>query len=368
MTQTEAIFMKTSTDEALFLSRWKQQAATRRRDMKYRHALRTLLGTGALLFFVGIASQGEAATVRPPVASDCSEDVTETFNAWLATVKDGSTIQLDHNGCYLSNGTIMFANKRNITIRGYGATIKASGEAPCPYDWTLNAQGYCVIPRNSDGTCPAGITYTEVGGECIGRANRSQLRFELGGDIVVRNLTVQGSNFTPDCAVGPPSRFSCYDSIREGDGNIHVLGSDGVLIDNVHFKNAWGDAFQASPGGTWDADGAGVVLAQNVTVQRSTVDTAGRHALSCTGCRNFVVQDNTITNIGYWEVDIEVETRTWNGDITLKRNTFSNVYVGILVVSPHISPSTLGPIVVQDNVRTAPPRVLHVGHGHPEQQ
>lgn len=67
--------------------------------------------------------------------TDCSKDVTDDFNSWLNTaVPDYSTINLVRNGCYLVNktketsmgwGSIVFFNKRGITIEGHGATIKA---------------------------------------------------------------------------------------------------------------------------------------------------------------------------------------------------------------------------------------------------
>src|SRR4051794_4987223 len=42
---------------------------------------------------------------RPPVPADCSRDVAREFNDWLATVPDGSIIDLAPGGCYLVNET-----------------------------------------------------------------------------------------------------------------------------------------------------------------------------------------------------------------------------------------------------------------------
>lgn len=291
----------------------------------------------------------------PPVAFDCSTDVTDAFNSWLANVPDGAVIALVPGGCYRSNGTILFNDKRNITVLGNGATIKASGAPACPPSTASNGNGYCVVPKNPDGRCPTGAVHITATGECAWPVNRAQLWFDRGGGLTVRDLTLQGSNFTPDCAESNPAR-SCYDSAREADGNLYVRGSDGILVDNVHLKNAWGDAVQASPGGSWDAEGRGAVMARNVTVRDSTVDTVGRMAFSCSGCANMAVTDSTITNVGYWVVDVEVEAKTWSGDMTLERNTYSNVYLGLIAVTPNLAPSTLGPIVVRDNVGTdAPP-------------
>jgi hypothetical protein len=289
--------------------------------------------------------------LTPPVASDCSVDVTAPFNTWLATVPDGSVIALKSQGCYRSNGTIKFTNRHNITIQGNGATIKASGPAACRPGGTMNAAGYCVVPRDPSNHCPAGTRIAWYDGiSCVQLYNRAQLWFDRGSNFVVRNLTLQGSNFSADCA--QPGGHSCYDSLREADANTFVFGTNGALFDHVNFKNAWGDAVELAPGGTWGASGNGAVITQNITVQYSTVNTTGRHAFTCTDCRNFVVSNNNITNVGYWVTDVEVEAPTWHGEVTLAANTYSHIYFGLLAVTPNVAPSTLGPIVVSDNIAT----------------
>ncbi|MFJ9824915.1 hypothetical protein ACIRSU_11120 [Streptomyces sp. NPDC101160] len=264
---------------------------------------------------VSTAVPASAVSVTPPVASDCSQDVTDAFNSWLATVPDGATIHLAHNGCYLTNGSITFTDRKNITIAGNGATIKATVD---------------VTPHT----------------------NRARLWFNRGGGFVVRNVTLQGTNFSPDCA--QPGGISCYNSVLEADTGIKVWGSDGVLIDRVHFENTWGDALEADPGGTWDAQGNGAVPARNVTVRNSTVHTTGRHAFSCIDCHNYIIADNVISNVGYWMVDVEIEGAVWSGDVTLARNTYSNVYLGLLAAASNLG-VTPGPFLIHDNVQTDDP-------------
>jgi hypothetical protein len=244
------------------------------------------------------------------VAADCSTDVTDGLNAWLATVPDGSTIDLA-GGCYLSNGTVLLDGRHNITIDGHGATVRASSNAP---DYT----------------------------------NRAQLALNLGSGITVRDLTLRGSNHTADCA--QPGGISCYRASQEWDHNLRATGTDGVLIDGVSFEHAWGDAVALSPGGNWDGLGVGALMTRNVTVQNSSIDTTGRMAFSCTGCASFTAQDNTITNIGYHVVDVEVEAATWSGDVTLLRNTYTNAYLSLLSATTG-GGTTLGPFVVRDNVQ-----------------
>jgi hypothetical protein len=251
----------------------------------------------------------------PPVAKDCSVDVTAALNAWLATVPDGATIDLA-GGCYLSNGTVSLALRTGLVIEGHGATIKA----------TTNAADY---------------------------TNRAQLALDRGSNITVRNLTLQGNNASLDCA---RPTGSCYDGAREWDHNLRITGTDGVLVDHVAFRHAWGDAVAMSPGGSSDAQGVGALMARNVTVQNSSIDTTGRMAFSCTGCHHFVAQDNTITNIGYHVVDVEVEAAAWTGDATLLRNTYSNVYLALLS-STTGGGSARGPFIIRGNVHTDGPVV-----------
>lgn len=261
-----------------------------------------------------------ARTYEPPIPSDCSRDVTYEFNSWLATVPDGSTIDLAHNGCYLVNETIrtpgpmdgegilVFRNRKDIILDGHGATIKTTRDVELDHE-------------------------------------RAQLYFESGGGFVVRNLTLQGTNLTPDCT----SPKSCYDPAREHDANVRVRAVDGLLLDGVQFKNAWGDGVEVDPGrGTLELR---AVMSRNVTIQRSTVDTTGRHAFACTGCSNFVVQDNKVTNIGYHVVDVETHDDVASGDLTLLRNTFSHFYLSIVAATSRTG-SKWGPFVVQHNVAT----------------
>jgi hypothetical protein len=211
-------------------------------------------------------------------------------------------------GCYLVQGTVRLTRRSGLTIDGHGAVIKATVENPAFTD-------------------------------------RAQILLDLGSNLTIRNLTLQGTNATPDCATS--GAVSCYDSAHEWDHNLHIKGTDGVLVDRVTFRHAWGDAVSLSPGGAWDGQGNGALMARNVTVQNSSVDTTGRMAFACTGCRNFTVQDSTITNVGYHVVDVEVEGAVWTGDVTLLRNTFSNVYLSLLSAAAGETGS--GPFVVRDN-------------------
>jgi hypothetical protein len=94
----------------------------------------------------------------PPVARDCSTDVSAPLTAWLATVPDGATVDLA-GGCYLANGTVWLRGKTGVTLAN--GTIRATANAP---DFT----------------------------------DRAQLAVDLGSGITLRDLTLDGSNRTAD--------------------------------------------------------------------------------------------------------------------------------------------------------------------------
>jgi hypothetical protein len=204
--------------------------------------------------------------------------VTAALNDWLATVPDGTADQRNvvdlAGGCFLSNGTVWLHERNHLVIDGAGATIKANVDLPA-------------------------------------YSNRAQLGITLGRDFLIRDLTLQGTN--------PASRYSEF---REFDHNLRLWGVQDVLVDNVTLRKAWGDAVSLHPAGSGatpdlsrelGCTGEGAVLATNITVQNSSVDGTGRHAFTCTGCRNFLVQDNHVQNVGYHFTDVEVEAEDLDG-------------------------------------------------------
>jgi hypothetical protein len=261
---------------------------------------------------IGRVAQGVTVSPPPWIPSNCTGDAdtnTLNFNIWISSsVANGDTISLATNGCYLSNGTILFEHRNNITIEGNDAIIKATSDV--------------AVAANP---------------------NRAQLWFKASSNIVVRNLTVQGHNFEDPCGAG------C--SQNPFDRNIWATATDGLLIEAVHFKNAWGDALGLDYGyGEVPPTDAPT---RNVTVRNSWVDTAGRHAFGCSNCENVLIADNPlITNIGLWGVNIEPEGPNWKGgNIRVERNTFSKLWLG-LFSSFTKQPSVRGPLIVRDNVQT----------------
>lgn len=251
-----------------------------------------------------IKSTSGGSTLSPPVASDCtySTDQTSALNNWIAnTVQDGDTISLDTNGCYRIDGSLTFTGRHDITIEGHNATLKATTNIPSGY--------------------------------------RARLTFNLGGGFVVRNVNLEGT-------YGGPSSDPTGTSF--GDTNIHITGTDGVLIENSRLLNTWGDGVLIQPGGDWNSQGVGAVQAKNITIKTTTIDTAGRHGVAVTHGHNVAITDNVITNVQSWIVDLETEAATWAVDAAIERNQFSNSWFGFVAAHGNV-----GPIVINDNTQTA---------------
>jgi len=161
---------------------------------------------------VAATAQVHAGAFEPPVPSDCTQDVTAEFNTWLATVvPDGADIFLRTNGCYLSNGTISFENRHNISIFGPGRDDTGLHGCLCQREQSAAA----VRPRWWL-CCPR-----------CGLA-RPKLHRRLRGIWPTQLLLTGGHLGT---CVGPR---------RLGQG------TDGVLLDNVQILNSCGDGFEAT--------------------------------------------------------------------------------------------------------------------------
>ena len=320
-------------------------------------------------------------------------DVTDELQAWLNTVPDGTESLYsiaDLGGkCFATKGDLELLSRHNITIEGSGGTLQAIDYEKCSlcsgtghgrtYTGTTSAEwdaAYAAAKADPDDASYHGRAIFEI---------------DIGSGFKIQNLTIQGNlarNFDTD---GDGDKEDAtveylYDFAREWDQNLRLMGPKNVTIDNVHFKNAWGDAVMLSGSyknqlqtkNLWTSepnDYFGVwapiqVFATDITIKNSFIDGAGRMAVGCVGCFNFVVQDTDMRNIGYALVDVEIESNDNNshGDISLIRNTIGAFRFGLLsAATGQASDSTLGPFVLQDNIqeqRSVPVSTIPIFIGH----
>lgn len=148
------------------------------------------------------------------IAADCSVDVTAQINAYIKGQVDGATITFPSNGCYRIDASIQIIDRRGIAINGNGSTFKQ-----------------VAVPA--------------------AKAGVPQWRILGGSDITLSNMTVQGVN----------TRAS-FDGNHEWDHNFAIIGTQGVVLDTVHGKNAGGDFVDIEPDRRklTNSDGTGSVI------------------------------------------------------------------------------------------------------------
>lgn len=257
------------------------------------------------------------------IPADCSANVTVQLNTFFAAQPNGAVITFPANACYIVNGTVQLVDRQNVTINGNGSTFKAVQVAA---DYT----------------------------------NRAQLLLLGGSGITVRNLTLQGVNTQ-----------ASFDGKHEWDHNLAIKGTQNVLLDGIHGRNAFGDFIDIAPDTrrVTNSDGTGGILAKGVTIQNSDMDISGRNGVSCTGCEDITVRNNTFSRIGYQGIDVEIEASKWYGrNIKVIDNTFSGG-VQLSMFNASATGSDTTDITVSGNVMTATVKTcqpaIHLDAGAP---
>lgn len=243
------------------------------------------LGAGMLLSAPQAASAATAHTIPASVPANCSADVTAQFQSYLGSVADGDTIQFPAGACYRLDGALRLTDRHDLTFVGLGsgATLRQVTLPP-------------ATPK---------IEHTMIN--------------TLGGSgLTFKNLTLQSTN-----------NAAGYKVSREWYAGFEIEGTSGVLIDNVHGKDLWGDFVQVDP----DTRPATDVMATGVTVQNSSADHVGRHAFSCGGCDDVTFDHNTISDVGYHAFDLEVEASWWHANNVRFTNNTMTGYLHLGVVA-----------------------------------
>src|SRR4051794_18242648 len=100
------------------------------------HRLRILLVTATLALCAtgclpdwAVAPGAGTVTIPTTIDSTGRTDVSVPMAAFLASVPDGSTIGLAANSVYRMEKTLVISKRHNLTIRGNGATFRATSPA-----------------------------------------------------------------------------------------------------------------------------------------------------------------------------------------------------------------------------------------------
>jgi hypothetical protein len=195
----------------------------------------------------------------------------------MASVADGATLRFGAGACYRIDGTLALSDRQNLTLDGNGAHFTAS-----------------VVP-------PVSPKITRQMWSVVG-----------GRGITIKNMTLRGSN--------PTATFHVE---REWFPLIQVAGTQTALVQGVRGSNSWGDFVSIGPDvrRVTNSDGTGAVYAKDVTIRGSSASTIGRHGVTCNGCEDVLIDQNTFTDVAYQILDIEVEAATWHArDVALTDN------------------------------------------------
>ena len=175
------------------------------------------------------------------IPADCSRDVTDDLNAWIASVPNGSTLVFQRHGCYRTERTVEVNNRVGLTFFGNGAYFKRFELSP---------------PE---------LRYPEA---------NAHWRFVGGSGITVQWIGVEGTNAIPD----QRPEFGSYKLDYEFE---HAFAFHGVL--NLAIENSWADAVWGD--GLYLAGGDQYVGSpcRNIRVSDFVVDRNGRQGVALSG-------------------------------------------------------------------------------------
>jgi hypothetical protein len=202
----------------------------------------------------GVHAQDAGAVTAPAeIASDCSVDVTDALNRWIASVPDERTLELASGGCYRIDGTVRITDRAGLVLDGRGATLRAGTE---------------------------------------GDQARRHLSITGGRALTVRSLTIRGS--MPNSRLGPED----YREDRAFQHGIELRSVTGATVEDVQVLDVFGDFVYVGrvPDGQPSRD---------VTVSSSRFVDAGRQGISVTAGERVTIRDNEVRGVALAMFDLE---------------------------------------------------------------
>lgn len=220
----------------------------------------------------GAQSPPGGRVVQMPATVDATgvTDVSTSFAAFVASVPNGSTIELAPGGRYRMERTLQLKNRHDLTFDGNGATIFA--------------------------TTP-------------GDRVRSHIAVILGSDITFQDLAVKGAN--PYAGLAEAG----YQADKEAQNGFDILGTQRVSLTRVTVTDTYGDfVYLSKYNGLWS---------NGVHISHSRFDRNGRQGITFVATRNALVEDNTLNNMRRATFDFEPgRTDGWGVDnVTIRDNT-----------------------------------------------
>jgi hypothetical protein len=235
--------------------------------------------------------------------------VADQIASFLSTVPDGSTIQFQPGGCYGQDGTILLANRNNLTINGEGSTFEALASM-------------------------AGNSFWAVQG---------------GTNITFTNMTIQGDNPYAEVLQGSPG---CYNAGWEWQYGFAFDGTDGGTVNGVTINDIYGDFVEAED----DNRNTYSAPATNILIENNTFSGAGRMGIGITDGNGVTIEHNSFNWVCWEMVDIETDTPYEYGEnVNIIDNTLGYNNFGLVANYGEASPATSGNVVVTGNTMTEVP-------------
>jgi hypothetical protein len=182
--------------------------------------------------------------VPASINSSGTADASAALIAFIAKVPNGATIVFRAGGVYRMDRAFKFAQRRNLTLNGNGATLRSNG-----------------------GTTEASALFWLV--------NDSGVR--------VTNFKLVGNSSTP----------GHFQPGREGASGVLVDGGSGITLDHLTVSKVWGDCVEVN---SW---------ASGVTFRDSDCVSVGRSGVSIISGRSVTIERNSFVRSGYTVFNIE---------------------------------------------------------------
>ena len=228
----------------------------------YMARQRTLVAAGWVMATIAAsvalspAAAAPVTTAQDAGAIDASgaTDVTAELQALFDRTPDGGIVQLERDGDYRVEGTIVLRDRRDLVIDGDGARLFAT---------------------------------------TTGEPGRSQIRILGGSGLEIRSLEIQGAN--PHAGLDERA----YVAKLEWQHGISLEGPTDVEIDRVNIHDTYGDHIFIG----WRVDDRR--LTERVWIHDSTFARSGRQGIAVIDGRDIVIERNRFTDMRRATVDLE---------------------------------------------------------------
>ena len=249
------------------------------------------------------SAQAEMTFDAPPLARDCSSDVTQAITSWVASVPDNSVLSFDAGACYRIEGTIEVTNRNGLVFDGNGSTFRAT---------STNAPSY-----------------------------RAQWRLTRGSRLVLRDMVVRGAN---------PAPGTLNDALQHQHG-VDLRGVADVELDRVRISDTYGDCVYV--GQPWSTVNA---WTSDVHMHDSSCTGAGRNGIAVTAGRNVLVETSSFGRIGLNTFGLEPNGAGFGAqNVTITRNQVGTVAFSVLAA---LSDSPIQGVTFSQNTIVGEPMVI----------